>query len=784
MRALVLCLFLGLPLAAHAYDEVPQSVYDAGGQDSSAAVSPAAGAASSVSPSASASGTTPSASESIDLSQVTVQGRAANLVGIAGSASCGSVGQADLSERALLRPAEVLEAVPGMLITQHSGDGKANQYFTRGFNLDHGTDFAFSMDGVPVNEESNAHGQGYSDLNFMIPELVKTVNYTKGPFNVEVGDFATAGSANFVYPTVLKSSIASLTMGQFGYQRALAASQTQLLGGNLIFALEIDNYDGPWDTPEQFKKYNGFLRYSRGTAGNQWVLSYSAYEASWYATNQMPQDAIDQGLINSFGNLSPTDGGDRSRDFLWATWTGKTGGTETDLLGYVGVSHLHLWNDFEFNLPYAGNGGNVETYQNGAYSSEPADEALAQGFAQDQFADPALSEQFEESDDRTREGASARYKFPFEWRGLKTRNEAGLDFRNDNIMLGLFNTVDRDPYEVDSENHVVETSAAPYVQNTTEWTPWLKSVLAFRQDFYYINVVNETPTLAQQVADGADPSRLPADQAAFDAGYNEGAGIGSNATYHASMPEPKAALIVHPEGSPVEAYLNFGQGYHSNDVRELAGGINPLAQADGEEAGLRYARGDTYETTFAVWRLTLASELTFDGDTAASVTNAASTRQGIEWSNTYRAKPFYVDLDGALSQARFDSEDTLDDPEHPGYWVPEAIEQVGTLTVGMDKVWGWSADARVRYFGSRALTADNAVRSSPDTLVSLQILRDLWAGQTLSFDVFNLFNQQADDVSYYYAYALTGVDSGASHESVMAHVTEPLSVRVSWMDHF
>jgi len=672
-----------------------------------------------------------------------------------------------------------------MLITQHSGDGKANQYFTRGFNLDHGTDFAFSMDGVPVNEDSNAHGQGYSDLNFMIPELVKSVNYTKGPFNVEVGDFATAGSANFVYPTVLRTSIASLTMGEFGYQRAVAASQLSLFGGNLIFALEINAYDGPWDTPEQFKKYNGFVRYSQGPSFNQWTLSYSAYEASWNATNQMPQDAIDQGLINAFGNLSPTDGGNRSRDFLWGTWTGKTGDTETDVLGYVGISHLHLWNNFTFNLPYAGNGGTVDTYSaGGGYVTESADEALAQGYAQDQFADPALSEQFEESDDRTREGATARYKFPFAWRGVKSQNEAGLDFRNDNIVLGLFNTVDRNPYEVDSEDHVVETSGAPYAQNTTEWTSWLKSVLAFRQDFYYINVVNDTPTLAQQLADGANPAYLPAMQSDFDAAYDEGAGIGSNATYHANEPEPKAALIIHPTGSPLEGYLNFGQGYHSNDVRELAGGISPLARADGEEAGVRYAQGDTYETTLAVWRLTLASELTFDGDTSASVTNAASTRQGIEWSNTYRAKPFYVDLDGALSQARFDSEDTLDDPQHPGYWVPEAIEQVGTLTVGVDKVLGWSADARVRYFGSRALTADNAVRSAPDTLVSLQVIRDLWAGQTLSFDVFNLFNQQADDVSYYYAYAQTNVDNGASHEAVMAHVTEPLSIRVSWMDHF
>lgn len=247
------------------------------------------------------------------------------------------------------------------------------------------------------------------------------------------------------------------------------------------------------------------------------------------------------------------------------------------------------------------------------------------------------------------------------------------------------------------------------------------------------------------------------------------------------MPEPKAALIVRPADGPVELYFNFGQGFHSNDVRELSPGTNPLAQATSEEAGFRFAEGDTFETTFSAWREDLSSELTFDGDTAASITNAASTRQGLEWSNTFRAKPFYMDLDAALSQARFLTEDYLDDPNHPGVFVPEAVEQVGTLTVGMDKVDGWSLDARVRSFGSRALTADDAIRSDPTTLVSFQLIRDLGSGQTLSFDLFNLLNQNYYDVSYYYPYALQG---GAAHESVMAHDTEPRTIRVSWADHF
>ncbi len=734
------------------------------------------------------------ATAALEMAPVTVMGRAVDLVGIADSAAQGSVGQSDLAERPLLRPAEVLEAVPGMLITQHSGDGKANQYFTRGFNLDHGTDFAFDQDGIPINQPTNAHGQGYTDLNFMIPELVERVDYQKGPFNVEAGDFATAGSANFVYPDTLAHGIASLTMGEFGYQRAVVASQLHLLGGNLLYALEVVGYDGPWQVPEQFKKYNGFLRYSVGAADNRLTVSYSGYEASWDATNQMPADLIDSGAMSPYGNLAPTDGGNRDRDFLWATWKGRSGASETDALAYVGRSHLDLWNTFTFYLPYydASTPGSGDLQNNGGYTNslQQLDEGLAQG----QFANPNATggEQFLERDDRIREGGTLRTRFDHDWLDrFKTRNEVGLQVRNDSINLGLYNTDQRAIYETDSLNQVDEASFAPYVQNTTDWTPWLRSVVGFRQDIYAINVDNQTPAVQDGInlltATGPSGSGILVNGQSLNniltplSGFNEGAGVGTNRSYFATEPEPKAALILRPAGEPYEFYLNFGQGFHSNDVRELAGGINPLARADGEEVGARYADGDTYQTTLAAWRLTLASELTFNGDSAQSTTNAASTREGLEWSNTFRERPFYVDLDGAVSQARFDTLDTLDNPLHPGYWVPEAVGAVGTLTFGVDKVWGWSADTRVRYFGPRNLTADGSIQSPETTLVSLQILRDLWAGQVLTFEIFNLFDSAVPDVSYYYAYAL---QNAGPQQSVMEHVTEPRSIRVSWSDSF
>jgi outer membrane receptor for Fe3+-dicitrate len=667
----------------------------------------------------------------VEAEEYVIRGRAANLLGKASSASSGSVSSEDLSNRSFLRPAEVLEAVPGLLITQHSGDGKANQYFTRGFNLDHGTDFSFNVDGVPVNLPSHAHGQGYTDLNFLIPELVKEVAYTKGPNNPEYGDMSTAGSANFVYPLRLAQDLASLTLGEYGYLRALAAGSAPLLDGTMLWAIEGSAYDGPWSTPENNKKYNGLLRYSLGGQGKQLVLTASVLDSSWTATNQVPQAAVESGEIGPFGTENPSDGGNTKRESFWAHWQGAALGGTGSLMGYVTVSHLQLWNDFTFFL-----------------------------------VNPAQGDQVEEEDERTVTGVKVRERYEFSLGGLRGINEIGLDFRNDNVTtLALYDTVDRVRWQSVQDNHVVETQEAAFLRNTCQWAPWLRSELSMRQDFFQMDVMGNSP-------DGnADPA------------------IDGKA--EATVPEPKASLALRPWEGPAELYVNYGWSFHSNDARIItpqslaqAGGgaqASPLVQAKGAEAGLRLAEGSTYEATLAAFRLDLQSELTFNGDTAYSTINGPSTRQGLEVSNTFRAAPFYLDLDYAWSQARFDSLDTVDDPAHPGIWVPEAVENVGTATLGLDHIHGWSLDFRARYFGSRALTADNQERSPALTLCSLRLSREFSKSVTLNADIFNVFNVSGNDVSYYYLAQLKGQ---TAQEDFMVHPTEPRSLRMTMVSRF
>ena len=226
------------------------------------------------------------------LPEVVVQGREETLVGIAAAASQGTVGAAQLERRALSRPGEVLETVPGVIITQHSGAGKANQLFLRGFNLDHGTDFATSVNGMPVNLPTHGHGQGYTDLNFVIPELIERVEFRKGVYDPELGDFSSAGAADLQYFSSLDRSLAQLEGGSFGYARGLIASSPQVGPGHLLYALELVHNDGPWTHPDDYKRVNGVLQYHKGDAALGYSVTAMAYAGDWDATDQIPERSI------------------------------------------------------------------------------------------------------------------------------------------------------------------------------------------------------------------------------------------------------------------------------------------------------------------------------------------------------------------------------------------------------------------------------------------------------------------------------------------------------------
>lgn len=396
---------------------------------------------------------TPPSEPVTELPPITVTGNYSNAVGSAEAASGGAVTRKLIESRPTLRPAEVLEFVPGLIVSQHSGDGKANQYYLRGFNLDHGTDFATFVDGMPGNMPTHAHGQGYTDLNWLIPELVDHINYRKGPYYADEGDFASAGSARIRLVDTLSKGLASVTLGAHAYERALLANSTALTSGNLLYAIEAAHNNGPWDNPEHFKRFNGVLRYSLNEGGVRQSLTAMAYTAKWDSTDQVPQRAINEGLIDRFGAIDPSDHGSTQRTSLSYQRTQVLTDGDWQFNAYALASHLDLFSNFTY------------------------------------LDDQGNSAQFEQAERRQAYGAHTVRSWFVDWGGLEMTNKVGAQFRHDRLSpVGLYSAEGGVRKDVTQESRVSESNIGAFVENDTRWLPWLRSVAGLRSDRFDFDV--------------------------------------------------------------------------------------------------------------------------------------------------------------------------------------------------------------------------------------------------------------------------------------------------------
>ena len=368
------------------------------------------------------------------LDTVEVTDSADNLIGSADSSTEGTVTQKQLEDRPILRTGELLEAVPGLIISQHSGEGKANQYYLRGINLDHGTDFATTVDGMPVNMPTHAHGQGYSDLNFVMPELLSGVQYKKGPYYADEGDFSAVGAAHMDYVNELKQNIGLLTIGTDGYQRGFAAVSHDLFKGKLLVGLELMHNDGPWQNPDDYRKINALVRYSQQIGQNDFTIDAMAYYGKWNATNQTADRAISEGLVPYFGTLDPTDQGSSYRYSLSGQWQHTGESSITKASAYVIDYGMDLYNDFTYFLE-----------------------------------DPGYGDQFHQKDRRIITGLKASQTWMDKLLGHDMDNTIGLQIRNDNIApVALYST--------DSTNYVATDGPGPCVadQRRIIFAEWLQ----------------------------------------------------------------------------------------------------------------------------------------------------------------------------------------------------------------------------------------------------------------------------------------------------------------------
>ena len=697
------------------------------------------------------SGFTAHCAESADLPDQPLDSITVEAVGISNmtAASVGDTSQTQIQSEPLLRPAAILENVPGLIVTQHSGEGKANQYFLRAFNLDHGTDLALEVDDMPVNMPTHAHGQGYSDFNFVIPELAADLHYKKGPYYADEGDFATAGTAR----VGLVNEVADSATGGFGedrYRRELLLGSTGFVGGTLMAAGEIYHNDGPFDVPDDYNRLNGAVRYFRGDSLDYFTLTALAYSGHWNSTDQVPLRAIDEGSIDRFGTLNPTDGGVSTRSSLSFSRVKRADESEVQVSAYVIRYKLDLWSTFTYYLH-----------------------------------DPIDGDQILQHDDRVVYGFKASKSWFTTLLGAPTTNVIGVQARVDDIKdVGIFPTFERQIIGTTQNSAVLESSGALYAESSTQWLEHLKTTLGLREDQFNFDVKDKMLNPDGSCNIASDPL---------------GCVTGAR---RAAIFSPKLGLILGP-WLKTTFFVNFGDGYHSNDARGVTRSgqnpdqspVTPLTRATGGEFGVATKVISNLDARLDVFELKLKSELVFDGDAGVTSPSGATTRTGIEWGNTYHFNDWLsAELDTAFTRARFDRDSSPDDlgcadaaPTNlcvlplgiVGRYIPNSPTNVTNLSLTAQRDSGWFGAVRARHFGESPLVEDNSVKSPAYTTVDARI-GFRFAKWLAAIDVFNIAAVKYNDIEYYYVSRLKNEASPVADYEVHPGVPRTLRAHIQY----
>ena len=646
---------------------------------------------------------------------VVVTASTVNLIGIAATSSQGSVTQEEIKLRPVYRTGQLLETIPGLTVTVHSGEGKANQYLLRGFNLDHGTDLATFIDSMPVNMRTHTHGQGYTDLNFLIPELAGGVDFTKGPYYAAEGDFSAVGSDHLrlLDSIPLQASISAGTLGDYRF----FGGGTYALGPNdrILAAVELSHVDGPWTHPDNARKTNLALRYSHGTDREGWSLTALYNRDLWNATTDQPERAVSSGLIDRFGTLSPSDGGQNERYSLSGSYGHQTGPWTFKANAYVVRQQLTLWNDFTHFL-----------------------------------LDPVNGDQEGQNDRRTFAGGEGSAAYALEIAGVTSVFTGGVQGRYDHIYVDRRLTSRRVDFGLLHVDRVEEGSEAVYGENTTYWTPWFRSIVGLRNDWFQLDDTN--------IFGGVSGSE------------------------EKSMLQPKGSLVFGPFFK-TELYASAGEGFHSNDGR--AGGVGAaalgaatqvrpplLVRAKGYEVGVRTNVVPHLQLAATLFEADFASELRYNADDGSTEAGRPSRRVGVEISAQYRPFPWLeLNTNLASTHARYSDRDPA------GRLIPDAPSFIGSAGFLVDNLGPWFGALAWRDLGPHALVEDNSARSPGYQEVNANIGYKITPKLSLRMDVFNLFDSKDNAADYLYADRIRTTDPVDGVPDIHSHPLEPRSVR-------
>lgn len=532
--------------------------------------------------------------ETAVIEELVVWGRSLQLLGSADSASQGVVGYADFSTRPLARVGELVEVVPGMIATQHSGPGKANQYFLRGFNLDHGSDFSTFFEGMPVNFRTHAHAQGYMDLNFIIPEIIERVDFKKGPYSANTGDFSLAGTSSMKTYDTLERGFVEVTAGSGDEIRVVAANSFSTEQGSLLYALEHQQTNGMFVLDQDVRKYNGLLKYTGEIDGIPSQLTLTAYDSEWISTNQVPQRAVASRQIDRFGFIDPDLGGQSHRYSL----SGRFELGEWDLTAYASAYYMSLIN----NPTYVLN-------------------------------DPINGDEFEQEDERLLFGGSLLRKGAFDFLGLQAASLVGAEVRYDDVQeLNLFNTRSRLRYDSVREDDAQELSLSAYAESEFMVSEKLRLTTGLRVDYIRFDVEALRPQNSGSDNDALLQPKFGlayrlADSLEFYANYGHG--------FHSNDVRAAVNRIDPVTGEDTEA----------QDI---------LVEGRGGEIGFRYDNLRGFNVTLTAFELATDSELVFVGDAGTTEPSDPTRRSGVELNAFYSINDrLVIDFSAARASGHF-----------------------------------------------------------------------------------------------------------------------------------
>lgn len=579
---------------------------------------------------------------------------------------------------------EILRKVPGLIIGQHAGGGKAEQIFLRGFDVDHGTDVALSVDGLPINMVSHAHGQGYADMHFIIPETIDNLDFGKGPYYANKGNFNTAGYVDLKLKKKIESSMVSVEAGQFNTLRTLGMFKVAESDfSNAYIASEMLLSDGPFDSSQNFNRLNVMGRYNYNNRKDQdLTISISHFQSKWDASGQIPQRAVDQGLIGRFGAIDDTEGGNTSRSNFLVNHTKQLDEhSSVRSKAYISNYDFELFSNFTFFLDDPVNGDQIRQYEN-----------------------------------RTIIGAETAYQHTVHVgnHDSQLKYETGIGFRYDDVNdVQLSRTANRKTLlERLAYGNVDELNAYGFFDLTYKKNKWTINP-GLRLDYFKFDYEN----LLTEAYDNKGEQKL--------------------------FLGPKLNLI-YAASPNVQLFSKTGIGFHSNDSRVVTAqsGEEILPLAIGSDLGTILKPTDRLVVNAALWYLYLQQEFVYVGDAGIVEPSGETKRLGVDFGLRYQLTDWlYANGDVNYTYAR-----SIEDPEGENY-IPLAPDLTSSAGLSFSNIHNFSGGINYRYIKDRPANEDNSIVAEGYFVTDLNLNYSI-KSWTLGLIVENLFDTEWNETQF------------------------------------